>query len=106
MTGVGGWTMPRVVRAAFWMSIAGLLVHLGSGLAGHGADPLIGTWLYNGLELVAAALVAFRVVRIPEQRLVWTLFGGYIAMTTAADLVWSVLAVDGELAAGSPADVL
>jgi len=106
MTFVVGTATPRVVRAAFWVLIAGLLVHLASGLAGHGADPLVGTWLYSGLELTAAAVVAFRVLRVPEQRLVWGLFGAYIAMTAAADIVWTALAVDGELAAGSPADVL
>ena len=106
MTFVVGTATPRVVRAAFWVLIAGLLVHLASGLAGHGADPLVGTWLYSGLELTAAAVVAFRVLRVPEQRLVWGLFGAYIAMTAAADIVWTALAVDGELAAGSPAEAV
>src|SRR4051812_19617506 len=106
MTVVVGRSTPRLVRAAFWVMVAGLVLHLGGGLSGHGDDAVIGTWLYNGLELLAAGVVAIRVVRVPEQRVVWGLFGGYVAMTAAADIVWSVLAVDGELAAGSAADVL
>jgi diguanylate cyclase (GGDEF)-like protein len=106
MTFVVGTAAPRLVRAVFWVLIAGLAVHLGAGFAGHGADPLVELWLYNGLEVTATALVVYRVVRIPEQRVVWALFAGYLAMSTAGDLVWSALAVDGELAAGSPADVL
>ena len=35
----------------------------------------------------------------------WTLLAGYVAVTVAADLTWTALAVDGELAAGSIADL-
>ena len=86
--------------------LAGLIVHLGAGLAGHGAAPLIGTWLYNGLEVVAFAVLAWRVVVGPDQRPAWALLAGYVGMTAAADITWSALAVDGELAPGSAADVL
>jgi hypothetical protein len=39
------------------------------GLAGYGAAPLSGIWLYNGIELVAMALVVWRVLTIRIQRL-------------------------------------
>src|SRR3954470_6679114 len=106
MTVVVPKSAPRAVRVALWVLLAGLLAHLAAGLAGHGDDAIIGTWLYNGLEILAAGVVAVRVVRVPGQRLVWGLFAGYIAMTAAADMVCSALAVDGELEAGSAADVL
>ena len=40
--------------------LAGLVLHLVAGVAGHGDDALMGTWLYNGLELLAATVVAQR----------------------------------------------
>jgi hypothetical protein len=101
-----GRSTPPAVRVAFWVLVAGLAIHLAAGLAGHGADPLIGAWLYNGIEVLAAGVVAFRVVSVAEQRLVWSLLGGSVAMTAAADIVWSLLAVDGELDPGSVADLL
>jgi two-component system cell cycle response regulator len=86
--------------------LVGVAVHFGAGLAGHGATPLIGTWLYNGLEVVAFAVLAWRVRVVSDQRLAWAMLAGYVGMTAAADITWSVLAVDGELAPGSAADVL
>jgi diguanylate cyclase (GGDEF)-like protein len=86
--------------------LAGLALHIGAGLAGHGDHPLIGSWLYNGLELGATALLVARVVRVRRNRLAWSLLTGYVAMTTAADLTWTALAVDGDLPPGSAADVL
>ena len=97
---------PSVVRAAFWVLLAAVLVHLAAGLAGRGADPLIGTWLYNGIEVLATVLLVARVILVRRQRLAWSLLTGYVAMTTAADLTWSALAVDGELAPGSVADAI
>jgi two-component system cell cycle response regulator len=94
------------VRAVCWLMLVGLAVHLAAGLAGHGASPLIGTWLYNGLEVVAFAVLAWRVVVGPDQRPAWALLAGYVGMTAAADITWSALAVDGELAPGSTADIL
>lgn len=43
---------------------------------------------------------------VDQQRLAWSLLGSYVAITVAADLTWSAMAVDGELAPGSAADVL
>jgi diguanylate cyclase (GGDEF)-like protein len=103
---VVGRTTSWPVRAACWLMLAGLVVHLTAGLAGHGAAPLIGTWLYNGLEVVAFAVLAWRVVVVRDQRLAWAMLAGYVGMTAAADITWSALAVDGELAPGSAADVL
>ena len=97
---------PTVVRSAFWVLLAALIVHLAAGLAGHGADPLIGTWLYNGIEVLATVLLVARVIMVRRQRLAWSLLTGYVAMTTAADLTWSALAVDGELPPGTVADAI
>jgi two-component system, cell cycle response regulator len=101
-----GRSAPRAVRATLWALLLGVAVHLGAGLAGHGDTALIGTWLYNGLEVVAAGVLVVRVVVEPRQRLAWAMLAGYVAMTAAADITWSALAVDGELAPGSAADVL
>jgi two-component system cell cycle response regulator len=106
MTFVVRATSPWPVRAACWLMAIGLVVHLGAGLAGYGASPLIAVWLYDGLELVAFALLVWRVVAKADQRLAWSMLAAYVGLTTAADIVWSVLAVDGELAPGSAADVL
>jgi diguanylate cyclase (GGDEF)-like protein len=99
-------TASRGVRALLAVVVTGLVLHLAAGLAGYGDEPIVGTWLYNGLEVVALAVVLCRVVMIEYQRLAWGMLAGYIAMTVAADVTWSVLAVDGELAPGSLADVL
>jgi hypothetical protein len=106
---VVGETTPRAARVAFWLLLAGVLVHLGFGLAGHGGEALIGTWLSSGLEIAAAAVIASRVLRVPEQRLAWGLFCGYVALNAAGDLVWSVLAPAAATArelglAGEPVD--
>jgi diguanylate cyclase (GGDEF)-like protein len=103
---VVGRTTSWPVRVAGWLMLVGLVVHLAAGLAGHGASPLIGTWLYNGLEVVAFAVLAWRVFVTSDQRAAWALLAGYVGMTAAADITWSALAVDGELAPGSAADVL
>jgi two-component system, cell cycle response regulator len=106
MGSIIGKSTSRAVRAALSALLVGVVAHLSAGLAGYGATPLIGTWLYNGLEVVAAAVLAIRVVVDPRQRLAWGMLAGYVAMTAAADITWSALAVDGELAPGSAADVL
>jgi two-component system, cell cycle response regulator len=106
MSLVVGKTTSRAIRAAFWVLSTAIIVHLLAGLGGYGANPLVGTWLYNGIEMLAVALVLGRVLKLPHQRLAWGMLAGYVAMTTAADIVWSMLEVDGELAPGSAADVL
>jgi diguanylate cyclase (GGDEF)-like protein len=97
---------PRAVRIASAALLAALVLHLAAGLAGHGELPLFNSWLYNGIEVVSAAVLVARVVLVARQRVVWALFAGYAVMTASADLTWSALAVDGELEAGTAADVL
>jgi diguanylate cyclase (GGDEF)-like protein len=104
---------PCVAKRAPWpvcvaggLALAGLVVHLSAGLAGYGASPLIGTWLYDGLEVLAFGLLVWGVLAKRDERLAWAMLAGYVGLTAAADIVWSVLADDGELAPGSLADVL
>jgi two-component system cell cycle response regulator len=94
------------VRTACTLMLAGVVVHLVAGLAGHGAAPLIGSWLYNGLEVMAFVVLAWRVCVMPDQRPAWAMLTAYVGITAAADITWTALAVDGELAPGSAADVL
>lgn len=101
-----GRTAPQAVRMAFALMLSALAVHLVAGLAGYGELPLFANWLYNGVELLAVAALVARVVMVRRQRLVWALLAGYAATTTAADLTWSALAVDGELDSGGLPDVL
>ena len=83
-----------------------LVLHLIAGVAGYGELPLFASWMYNGVELAAVVVLVARAVLVRQQRLVWSLFAGSVAMTVAGDLTWTALAVDGTLAAGSVADVL
>jgi diguanylate cyclase (GGDEF)-like protein len=105
MTFVVGSPASRALRAAFCILVGALILHLAAGLAGHGDHPFVSTWLYDGIELLATALLAWRVIRVPRNRLAWGLLTGYVAMSTAGDIAWSVLAVDGWVPPGSVADV-
>ena len=98
-------TLSWPVRAACSLMVAGVALHLVGGLVGHGAESFFAAWLYNGVEVLAFAVLAWRVWAVPEQRLAWTMLAGYVGMTAAADLTWTALAVDAELAPGSAADV-
>jgi diguanylate cyclase (GGDEF)-like protein len=100
-----GSTTPRAVRALLWVLLGALALHLAAGLAGHGDAPLVGLWLYNGIELLATGLLIHRVVTVRRNRLAWSLLTGYVAMSTCGDLLWSALAVDGVLPPGSVADI-
>jgi two-component system cell cycle response regulator len=64
---VGFWRLLGMGGFAF------LFLHLAFGLGGHGLDDAVNRWLYDALELFAAAACLVRAIRIPAERLTWTL---------------------------------
>jgi two-component system cell cycle response regulator len=82
---------PRAVRwwgALLAAGLALLAAHDVAGLGWHGSDRVLGTWLYDGLELVAAAgCLARALVRRPEWA-AWLFLGAALLLTTGGDLLY------------------
>jgi two-component system, cell cycle response regulator len=70
------------------------LAHVTLGAGGAGLDDFAGTWVYDGLEVLALIAIAARAVAVREERDVWTLLAIGVACWTLGDLIWSV-AYDG-----------
>jgi two-component system cell cycle response regulator len=87
----GALAAPLAVRWWGVLLAAGLALlaaHDVAGLGWHGSDRVLGTWLYDGLELVAAAgCLARGLVRRPE-RAAWLFLGAALLLTTGGDLLY------------------
>src|SRR5436190_338571 len=65
----------RVLRVGPIVAVVGLVVftaHLGVGLGGSRTDGVFNDFVYNGLELLAAAACLARAVLVREERLRWS----------------------------------
>jgi diguanylate cyclase (GGDEF)-like protein len=61
------------------------------GAGGPDLDHLAGTWVYDGLEVLAVAAVTARAVLIRTERLVWSLLAIGIGFWTLGDLSWNLV---------------
>jgi diguanylate cyclase (GGDEF)-like protein len=91
MSGVGGLRggRKRTVRVWQTVSVAGFAVmvaHLGTGLGGRGLDVFVDRWLYDALELSAAAGCLLRVVWIPRERAAWLLLAVSVLSFSVGDI--------------------
>jgi two-component system cell cycle response regulator len=83
----------RWLSAAFAAMAIGVAVHAGHavlGVGGHGIDSFIEQWVYLAVELIAVAVCAGRVLKEPDDRLVWALIGLGMLAWTGGDLLWTV----------------
>jgi two-component system cell cycle response regulator len=60
------------------------------GLGGHGLDSFTKDWLYTGIELIAVAVCASRVMSDRDGRPAWTLVTFGLLTWTGGDLLWTV----------------
>src|SRR4051812_47009356 len=81
-------TRPLVRRATFIAVVALLGVYVGTVVLGHGAGRFSLT-LYLVLLAVAALIVGARAVAMPVDRLAWSLIAVGLAMSAAADILWT-----------------
>jgi diguanylate cyclase (GGDEF)-like protein len=93
-----GWRVLAVTGLAF------LGLHLAWGLGGSGLDDFANRWLYDALELLAAAGCLFRAASIRSERAGWLALGLGILAFTAGDVVYDFYYV-GDAPAVSLADV-
>ncbi|MEA2356538.1 MAG: hypothetical protein QOD61_2667 [Solirubrobacteraceae bacterium] len=80
-----------------------VLIALGLGLAGayavyaatrsgsHALDDLFVNWVYDGIAAIATAVCAWRAIRIPEDRVVWSLIALAFVFEATGNTVSSVL---------------
>lgn len=57
------------------------------GLGGHGLDAFTSNWVYTGVELIAVAVCAARVLRRREDRWAWAFMTVGLLAWTGGDLV-------------------
>jgi diguanylate cyclase (GGDEF)-like protein len=77
---VRAWTVAAVVGFTF------LVAHLAFGLGGPGLDNFAERWVYDGLELLAAAGCLIRAATIRNERLAWTVLGLGILSFSLGDI--------------------
>ncbi len=86
---------PRLAaRAWVVVAVAGLaffVLHVTVGLGGGSLDQFVGTWVYDGLEVLAVAAVATRAWRVPSERSAWALLAVGLASWTSGDVAWTVV---------------
>jgi two-component system cell cycle response regulator len=71
----------------------GVAVHAGHaafGLGGHGLDSFATDWVYTGIELIAVAVCASRVMGQRDDRWAWALVTLGLLTWTGADFLWTV----------------
>jgi two-component system cell cycle response regulator len=71
----------------------GLAVHGGHavlGLGGHALDSFVKDWVYTGIELIAVAVCASRVMWKRDNRWAWALVSLGLLAWTGGDLLWTV----------------
>jgi hypothetical protein len=83
----------RYLSAAFAAMAIGVAFHAAHaplGLGGHGVDSFTKAWVYTGIELIAVAVCASRVMRKRDDRAAWALVTFGLLTWTGGDLLWTV----------------
>ena len=83
----------RGVRALGFVLAAAVLVHAAGAVGGFGGN-VIGTWVYVGVLVGAAAICAARAALVPARRAAWGLLALALSSWAAGDAYWS-LVVEG-----------
>jgi two-component system, cell cycle response regulator len=78
----------RTWRGLLVAGLGLLAVHDLGALTWHGEGRLFDSWLYDGLELLAAAGCLARAVRVSHERAVWLLLGAAILSTATGDVTY------------------
>ena len=88
--GPSAWVAARpalgIWRVLGALGFAFLFLHLAFGLGGHSLDDFVNRWLYDALELFAAAACLHRAVRIRSDRTAWALLGLGMLSFTVGDI--------------------
>lgn len=82
-----------LLRVAIATMVLGVVAHGAHALfdvGGHGLDDFIQSGVYTGVELIAVAVCAARLLTIREDRWAWGLMGFGLLTWTGGDLVWTL----------------
>jgi two-component system, cell cycle response regulator len=91
--------LPRALLAGLIVAIvafAAFVAHVGLGVGGSGSDWLFNDFVYNGLELMAAAACLVRAWLVREERLPWLILGFGLLCYAAGDISWTLFLSDLE----------
>jgi len=80
----------RVAIAALALGVAAHATHALVGVGGHRLDDFIENGVYTGVELLAVAVCAARVVTVAEDRWAWGLMAFGLLAWSGGDLVWTL----------------
>jgi two-component system cell cycle response regulator len=76
--------------AAMAIGVAFLAGHAVFGLGGHALDSFTSDWVYTGIEVIAVAVCASRVMRKEDGRWAWALVTVGLLTWTGGDFLWTV----------------
>ncbi len=85
--------MRRSTRVVFVLAACGLAAHVAHaavGFGGGGTSSFVNDWVYDGIEVLAAALVVWRALTLRTERAAWLCFGAGLACWAAGDIYYSV----------------
>jgi diguanylate cyclase (GGDEF)-like protein len=80
----------RLAFGVLGLLVALILARLTLGIGGEAVDTFMVTWGSSLVYVLAAAIVVFRTVRIPEQRAAWTLLAIGLCVYGAGNVVWTI----------------
>lgn len=83
--------MLRLWRALLTAGVAALFAHDVGHVGWRGGDAFFDQWLYEGLELLAAAGCLVRPLVVRRERLAWTALGLALLATAIGDLLWEAV---------------
>jgi diguanylate cyclase (GGDEF)-like protein len=81
-------SLASVWRAALVLGVLALAAHDGLGLGGPGSDWLFNRWIYDAVEVVAAAGCVTRAARVRSERWAWLFIGLGLLGTTGGDVLF------------------
>jgi hypothetical protein len=67
------------------------VLHVSLGVGGPRLDDFTGTWIYDGLEVLAFAAIAARAALVLSERSVWALLAVAVAFWTLGDISWTAI---------------
>ena len=76
------------------VGLAAFTAHVGLGLGGSSSDWFFNDFVYNGLELLAAAACLTRAVLVSEERVPWLVMGVGLLCYAGGDIYWTLFLAD------------
>src|SRR2546423_8745725 len=99
--------LPRVGAAVVLFTFAVYTAHVGLRLGGASTNGFFNDFVYNGLELSAAAACLLRAGLVREGRLPWLVMGIGLLCWAGGDIYWTLFLADKDSPpVPSPADAL